>query len=242
MRLPILLATCLSFVACSESVPDYGVGPFRGALLDIGTLEPLPARPSELEADVEVAVVPKPTIEPEEPEPVVIEAEPEPVVEPEAETEEIPVSEPTETAVPTEIDPDEEVLQLNFDDMADFEYTPPTLDEIDEGTLRPNQIPDSVLAFNNKVVEIEGYMIPIEVEQGKVQSFILSRTLSGCCFGDMPNIQEWVDVKMQEDRDADYIPYAPVLVIGRISVGEVVDEYGITSLYRMIAESVEDPW
>jgi hypothetical protein len=85
-------------------------------------------------------------------------------------------------------------------------------------------------------------MIPIEVEKGKVQSFILSRTLSGCCFGDMPNIQEWVDVKMMPDHDADYVPYAPVLVIGRISVGEQVDEYGITSLYRMAAESVEDPW
>lgn len=233
----LLAAAVLS--ACSESIPDYGTGPFRGTLFDMGTLEPLPVLPSQLTSDVEVAVAPEPALE------EVVEPPPIPVVEAEAEpVEQIMIAEPEapEEIAPVEPDPNEEVQLMNFDDMADFDYTAPTLDEIDNATERPEQVPAEILAFNNALVEIEGYMIPIEVEQGKVRSFILSRTLSGCCFGDMPNIQEWVDVRMQDGTDADYIPYAPVLVIGRMSVGELVDEYGITSLYRMTAESVEDPW
>lgn len=227
LALPLFAAALLT--ACSDTVPDYGIGPFRGALFEMGSLEPLPVRPSEITDDIEVAAAP---------EPVAVE-----VVEPETIEEATPLQpEQIEVEASTEPDPDEEVQLMNFDDMADFDYTAPTLDEIEGGTERPQQVPAEILAFDNALVEIEGYMIPIEVEQGKVRSFILSRTLSGCCFGDMPNIQEWVDVKMQDGTDADYIPYAPVLVIGRMSVGELVDEYGITSLYRMTAESVEDPW
>lgn len=136
----------------------------------------------------------------------------------------------------------DEILLVNFDDLADFDYEPPTIDEIENGSERPQQIPDEILELDRHRVEVEGYMVPMEVEKGKVKSFILSRTLSGCCFGDMPNILEWIDVRMAEGKSADYVPYAPVLVIGRLSVGEVVDEYGITSVYRMTAESVEDPW
>jgi len=235
-RLAALFAAA-ALTACSDPIPDYGIGPFRGALFDMGALESLPVLPSQIADDIEVAAAAEPVAE------EVIEPEPIPVAEPEP-VQEVVVVEPeaTEEATPVEPDPNEEVQLMNFDDMADFDYTAPTLDEIDNGTKRPEQVPAEILAFNNALVEIEGYMIPIEVEQGKVRSFILSRTLSGCCFGDMPNIQEWVDVRMQDGTDADYIPYAPVLVIGRMSVGELVDEYGITSLYRMTAESVEDPW
>ena len=244
-------ALVLLLAACSETIPDYGAGPFRGTLFDLGTLDPLPVRPSDLDKNIEVAVSAGPIEVASEPiasapdEAVTIPAEEEAVQVAAAEPEPVvvePTPEPAEVPVPAEPDPNEEVQILNFDDMADFDYTAPTLDEIDNGTKRPEQIPAELLAYDNTLVEIEGYMIPIEVEDGKVQSFILSRTLSGCCFGDMPNIQEWVDVKMQEGTSADYIPYAPVLVIGRISIGETVDEYGITSLYRMTAESVEDPW
>ena len=258
MKRLVLLSTLLACAACSDPIPEIGPGPFRGALMEPLFVEPLPVSPQDLTEDVEVATAP-PRVETNEAEDApVLEERPAEIVAtdptPELTTEETPEFEESTTESFDESDAtaeeetdasdadDDEVQLLNFDDLADFEYTPPTLEEIENGTERPEQVPASVIAFDGKVVEIEGYMIPIEVEQGKVQSFILSRTLSGCCFGDMPNIQEWVDVKMEEGESADYIPYAPVLVIGRISVGEQVDEYGITSLYRMTAESVEDPW
>ena len=136
----------------------------------------------------------------------------------------------------------DELVVVNFDDLSDFDYEPPTIDEIESGVERPQQIPDEILALDKRQVEVEGYMIPMDVEDGEVLTFILSRTLAGCCFGDMPNILEWVDVRMVAGETADYVPYAPVLVTGRLYVGESVDEYGITSVYRMTAETVEDPW
>lgn len=247
----------LGLAACADPIPEIGPGPFRGALLNPIEVDPLPVDPNSITEDVQVASAPARDLEAEvEAQPEVDVVTEEPLVEPPGEDtpeEETFVAIMAEQAAPEEgaedtavseeeVLVDEEVVLLNFDDLADFDYTPPTLEEIENGTERPEQVPAEVLAYDKRIVEIEGYMIPIEVEKGKVQSFILSRTLSGCCFGDMPNIQEWVDVKMEEGQDADYIPYAPVLVIGKISVGEQVDEYGITSLYRMTAESVEDPW
>ena len=152
-----------------------------------------------------------------------------------------PAGRPEPASLPADFD-EEEIHIVAFDALAGFDYVVPTLDQVKQGTAPKDQIPASVAMFDGKRVELEGYMIPMDVEKGRVKSFILSRTLAGCCFGDMPDITEWVDVVMAAGKGADYVPYAPVLVVGRLAVGEAVDEYGVLSVYRMTAESVEDPW
>lgn len=139
-------------------------------------------------------------------------------------------------------DEDEEILLVGFDTLADFEYEVPTTEEVEKGTHKKGQIPEDVLSLDGKRIEIEGYMVPMEVEKGMVKSFVLSRSLAGCCFGDWPILNEWVDVVMKPGEGAEYVPYAPVLVVGRLTVSEAVDEYGVLSIYRMVAETVEDPW
>ena len=134
--------------------------------------------------------------------------------------------------------------ELTFDQLASFWYEPPDVkDVLENPDLRNDeQFPEFLRAQHGTKVTIEGYVTPISIEKGRVTAFILSRYVANCCFGMMPEINEWVDVTMPEGEGLEFIPYGTVLVTGEFEVGEVFDEYGyVRSVYRLQAEDVLEP-
>ena len=65
---------------------------------------------------------------------------------------------------------------------------------------------------------------------------MLVRDLAGCCFGGAPNPDEWIDVVMEGDAEAEYLRYLPIKVRGKLSlIGEQDQEGYAVGVYRMKA-------
>ena len=134
------------------------------------------------------------------------------------------------------------LLRLTFRVLSDFQYDLPDPTRKDAGK-REDQIPAAVREFHGKLAIIEGYMVPLSSKGGEVTSFYLARDVFGCCFGDMPRINEIVEVRMSGNVGVPMVSGIPVLVSGRFEVGEEKDEFGyVNSIYRLEATRVNEQW
>jgi hypothetical protein len=133
---------------------------------------------------------------------------------------------------------------LGWDTLAGYKYREPIPSEgskpQDNAARRPkNQIPPHVLAWDKQRAEVEGWMVPMEVDDnGMVKSFVLVRTQPECCFGDTQAMNEWIEVKMGSRLRTDYVLDRPIRVRGTIEVGELIEDGFVLSLYRMTAVEV----
>lgn len=209
--------------------------------------------PAENAADIQgdrmVVAEPQPEIQEDAtevaPEPLVEEiaiptAEPEPVlVEPT-----LPAPEP-EVATADSIGKvlDDGSIQLSFDELAAYEYIDHSqnLDYDMSQHVVDAQIPDRVKALNEQTIIVSGFMVPVDMDEGMITSFILTNSTLLCCYGIMPNMNEWVWVEMEEGTSAEYYNNIPVKVKGTIQVGEEIEQNIIISLYRMNATEVGLP-
>lgn len=109
-----------------------------------------------------------------------------------------------------------------------------------EADARINEmIPAAIRAADGKMIRINGYMTPLDYDGGKTRQFILSLDPSSCCYGDMPQVHEMIQVRMKTDG----VPvhgYVPVQVRGVLRVGAKRDGPMLASIYRMEAESVHE--
>lgn len=96
--------------------------------------------------------------------------------------------------------------------------------------------PNQVKALNGKKVAITGFMLPVDFDRGVVRSFLLLKDQTGCCFGVMPRINEFVYVKMQGGDSAEFMTDVPITVSGRFGVDE---KNLVGSLYTMKADEIE---
>jgi hypothetical protein len=137
---------------------------------------------------------------------------------------------------------EEGVELLAFDDLMLPDYVQPAVlddDEERDGDL----FPPEVLAYHGQRVALEGYMQPLEFNGNSVVSFVLSPYPPGCCFGGMPGLDEWVDVRTSDPEGVQYLAYRVIRVTGTLEVGEVLDDWGyVSSLYRMETDKVEKLW
>lgn len=130
--------------------------------------------------------------------------------------------------------------RIPFDILSSYEYMIPTLvvDKETEEQLK-NQIPEYVKTLDDTKVSIEGYMVPLDIKDEKVKSFILTNSMMLCCFGAMPWINEWVYVEMEGESTADFFNDTVIRVSGVLDVGEEIEDGIVLSLYRMDGQSVE---
>jgi hypothetical protein len=135
------------------------------------------------------------------------------------------------------------VLPLSFAYLSSYEYDVPdpfamkTLKEEDLKKIS-DQIPDYIKKLNSKKVALSGFMVPIDVVNEGVKTFILTYTQMMCCFGQMPWYNEWVYVEMPEGEPAGYHNDVPITVSGLLEVGEEIEDGFVVSLYRMKGEKV----
>src|SRR5688572_33412135 len=87
-----------------------------------------------------------------------------------------------------------EVLVAGFDKLASFEFTPP--EDATKASSADAQIPERVRKFDAKKVTVTGFMLPVKMDGGLVTEFLLMKDQTGCCYGVMPKVNEWVVVKM----------------------------------------------
>jgi hypothetical protein len=93
-------------------------------------------------------------------------------------------------------------------------------------------LPAEVTALGGHAVGIFGFMLTLNSSE-HVSEFVLVESLWGCCFGTVPEVNQTIIVRVDPTTNAQYSA-APLLVTGRLEVGEEREGGFVTSVYRIV--------
>jgi uncharacterized protein DUF3299 len=93
-------------------------------------------------------------------------------------------------------------------------------------------LPAEVMALDGHAVGIFGFMLTLNSSE-HLSEFVLVESLWGCCFGTVPEVNQTIIVRVDPKTTAQYSA-APLLVTGRLEVGEEREGGFVTSVYRIV--------
>jgi hypothetical protein len=137
---------------------------------------------------------------------------------------------------------DDGFMKLGFDKLAGFKFVTPAFDPVADPKATPptgeDQIPEIVKSWNGKKAMITGFMLPTKLENGKATEFLIMANQMACCFGTVPNMNEWIVVRMP--KGVDVTQDVPISFYGTIKVGAMYENGYMTGIYAMDAEKEGD--
>jgi len=129
-------------------------------------------------------------------------------------------------------------LKLGFEQLASYAFVPPAFDpQADPKAKLPTgeeQIPASVKGWNGRKAVIAGFMVPVKMDKGLVTEFLLMRNQMACCYGAVPNMNEWIVVKMK--KGVAPMMDVPISFYGELKVGAMFENGYMTGLYELEGE------
>ena len=150
-----------------------------------------------------------------------------------------PIIETGEELLPEEIDG---YKGLTFDKLASFAYEvplDPVTNKVELAKLNA-QIPERIKSLNEKPVAIRGFMLPLKVENGLVTELLIMRDQSMCCFGTVPKINEWINIRMAGEGVQPIMDQA-ITLMGMLKVGEVLENDYLVGIYEMEGDKMIGP-
>ena len=102
---------------------------------------------------------------------------------------------------------------------------------------REGEISASIKALNGKKVSVQGYIKPLKQDDSGVRDFLLMRNHALCCQTNIPQINEWVHVRMT-GRSIPFIHERQFTVRGVLQVGESLGEGNVVSIYRLAGDEI----
>ncbi|MDP6754454.1 MAG: hypothetical protein QGF56_12265 [Verrucomicrobiota bacterium] len=180
-----------------------------------------------------------------------IEEEPEPELVPEPSAEQDPTAavEPPAPNLVELVQPVDEMPEaidgyegVTFDKLASFAYEvplDPVTNKVELAKLNA-QIPESIKSLDRKPVAIRGFMLPLKVENGLVTELLIMRDQSMCCFGTVPKINEWINIRMAGDGVQPIMDQA-ITLMGQLKVGEVLENDYLVGIYEMEGDRMIGP-
>jgi len=121
---------------------------------------------------------------------------------------------------------------------SDFE---PWNDPFEEPKRRKHpkrSVPASVQALDGRRVACMGFMLPFDFKPEGTRHFGLMRNQVGCCFGQAPGLNEWVDVTVA-GAPTEVFMDTPLLVVGTLKIKPIVEAGNTMGLYTLAAETIE---
>jgi len=103
------------------------------------------------------------------------------------------------------------------------------------------QIPQSVQALDGKKVVIQGFLLPVKMDDGLAVEFLLMRNQSMCCYGVPPKINEWITVQMT-GKGVKAVMDRPIAVVGTLHVGPAQENGLLTGIYGLEGDRVIGPF
>ena len=132
-----------------------------------------------------------------------------------------------------------EYQSISFDILADYDFG--TLDW--SGGSQSNQfitnqieqiIPQSIKALDNQLVSVIGFVLPVETDGERIDSFLLLRDLQMCCYGTLPELNEWIYVEVPNHLEAkNLISDTPIKVRGTLQVEPRFKDDFLLSIYSL---------
>lgn len=131
-------------------------------------------------------------------------------------------------------------LRLGFDRLASYKFVAPPFDAAADPKATPptgeEQIPDAVKGWSGQKAIVTGFMLPVKLENGLVTEFLLVKDAMMCCYGAVPNMNEWVLVHMPKGvRPAMDVP---ISFYGKLKVGAMFENGYMTGIYLLEGEKM----
>jgi hypothetical protein len=129
-------------------------------------------------------------------------------------------------------------LKLGFDRLSSFKFVAPEYDPVANPKATPptgeEQIPPMVKSWNGKRAIITGFMLPTKLDNGKATEFLLMANQMACCYGTVPNMNDWVVVKCP--KGVPVIQDVPISFRGQFKVCATFESGYMTGIYALDAE------
>ena len=123
---------------------------------------------------------------------------------------------------------------VTFLELSDFPYA---TDE--DGALLPDAVlPQEIADLDGQLVGVSGFLIPIDFQEDKVSSLILVRNQLLCCFGEEPQLNEWIFVNINPPVEP--VTEKPITLYGKFYASPDEEAGQTISLYRMDATEMTD--
>jgi hypothetical protein len=134
-------------------------------------------------------------------------------------------------------------LKAGFDLLSSFDFTPPN----DTGAPAPaaaitaamTQIPTRIQALDGRKVMVTGYMLPLKMTGNRVSEFLLVSSPMICCFGTVPQMNNWIVVRMT-GAGAPVLMDSPIQFFGRLHVGKIVEDEVLAGIFLLDGEKMGD--
>jgi hypothetical protein len=128
-----------------------------------------------------------------------------------------------------------ELYALGFDKLASFPYTivdagtGATPEEIKVAATK-DQVPAAIRLYHGQRVVLTGYLMPLAIENGVTKKFVIMKDVNTCCYGSVPNMNDYVVVTM---KGAGITPVqdVPVDLIGTFRIDQKYEGGYLVSLF-----------
>lgn len=142
---------------------------------------------------------------------------------------------------PTEISSD--AKELNFKNLAGFKYEYP----YEQPKGKPwelkeqfnNRVPEHIRKLNGQNISIKGFMLPVETKKDRVLSFLLMPDQQACCFGRVPEPNEWLVVDMLPQNGAPILMDQLIEIDGQLEVEEKWEDGFFVGIYHVDASGLK---
>lgn len=103
------------------------------------------------------------------------------------------------------------------------------------------QIPASVRSLDGGKVVIQGFLLPVKMNNGLAVEFLIMRNQSMCCYGVAPKINEWITVRLNGEGVKPVMDQ-PIAVAGVLHVGPILENGALSGIYSIDADKVSVPF
>ena len=129
-------------------------------------------------------------------------------------------------------------LKLGFDRLSTFKFVAPEFDPVANPKTPPptgeEQIPAVVKTWSGKRAVVTGFMLPTKLDNGKAVEFLLMANQMACCYGTVPNMNDWVIVKIP--KGVPITQDVPISFRGMFKVSPTFESGYMTGIYELDAE------
>ena len=133
---------------------------------------------------------------------------------------------------------------LTFNMLTSYPFREPNWAKMEDpayiGSLKlDEQISPQIQAMSGKKVEIQGFMLPLDMSGGNLRTFMLLKDQMACCFGNMPRLNEWVYVRVPEKKKIDIHQDVLITLLGTLRVGTKFEGVVLTGIYHLDLDRIQ---
>ena len=133
---------------------------------------------------------------------------------------------------------DGEYLKLGFDRLSGYKFIAPEYDPLANPKAAPptgeEQIPPTVKGWSGRKAIVTGFMLPTKLDNGRAVEFLLMANQMACCYGTVPNMNDWVIVRIP--AGVPITQDVPISFKGLFKVSPTFESGYMTGIYQLDAE------